>query len=107
MLKELLTKLQSTNQMNKEYYDKVNEFIKLNRKQLVDNIKEIFAKFKNRANLVNAWQAHEKNDDKHLNVYKEVENIKSQYNGRHYKDMLEIMKNKRGDRGFPGAGGFF
>lgn len=102
MLKELLAKLKSTNKMNKEYYDKINEFIKLNRQQLVDNIKEIFAKFKNRENLVNAWQAHKQNNDRHLNVYKEVENIKSQYDGRHYKDMLEIMKNKGRRDGGPG-----
>ena len=106
MFKELLAKMQSTNKMKKEYYDKVNELIKLNRKQLVDNIKEIFAKFKNRANLINAWQAHGQNDDKHLNVYKEVENLKSKCNGRHYNEMVEIMKNKGGRGGGPGMGMF-
>ena len=106
MLKELLTKLQSTNQMNKEYYDKVNEFIKLNRKQLVDNIKEIFAKFKNRANLVNAWQAHKQNDDTHLFVHKDIENNKSKNGARFYNDMLKAFTAKQSRGGFPGMGGF-
>ena len=106
MLKELLTKLQSTNQMNKEYYDKVNEFIKLNRKQLVDNIKEIFAKFKNRANLVNAWQAHQQNDDKHLFVHKDIENQKSKLGARFYGDLLKVLTNKQRRGGFPGMGDF-
>ena len=106
MFKELLAKMQSTNKMKKEYYNKIKGFIEISRKQLTNNIKEIFAQFKQKSNLLNAWQAHEKNDDKHLNVYKEVENIKSKYDGRHYKDMVEIMKNKGGRGGGSGMGMF-
>lgn len=107
MLKELITKMKSTNKMSKEYHNKVKAFIEVNRKQLVSNIEEIFAQFKQKSNLINAWQAHEKNDDKHLNVYKEVENTKSKYDGRHYKDMKEVAQGKGGRGGFPGMGGGF
>lgn len=107
MLKELITKMKSTNKMSKEYYNKVKGFIEVNRKQLVSNIEEIFAQFKQKSNLINAWQAHEKNDDKHLNVYKEVENTKSKYDGRHYKDMKEVAQGKGGRGGFHGMGGVF
>ena len=106
-LKELLAKLKSTNKINKEYYDKVNEFIKLNRQQLVDNIKEIFAKFKNRTNLVNAWQAHEKNDDKHLFAHRDIENNKSKNGARFYNDLLQVLKNQKGKGGAPGMFGGF
>ena len=35
----------------------------------------------------------------------DIYNTKSQYDGKHYKELLEILKNSRGRGGMPGMAG--
>ena len=106
IFKELLSKIKSPNEMNKEYYNKIKEAIIESREQLVNNIKEIFSQFKQKANLINAWQAHKENDKEHLYIHRDIENQKSKLGARFYNELLKVLTNKQRRGGFPGMGDF-
>ena len=95
--------------MKKDKVEEIKKYINEKIEGIKKNIVEEFAKYKNNNKELNnnAFRAHNVVDDKHLDVYKNVENTKSKYDGKHYKDVLEIMKNRGGRGGFPGMGGGF
>ncbi len=106
-LRALKNEIQSQNKMKKDKVEEIKKYINDKIEGLKKNIVEEFAKYKNNNKEVknDAFQAHNVVDDKHLDVYKNVENTKSRYDGTHYKDMLEILKNSRGRGGMPGMAG--
>ena len=97
--------IESIKKKRKEFYEKIQNAAKTNREKLINDVKNMLAPYieDKSANFVSALQAHESNDNKHLSIYKDVENTKSKYDGRHYKDMKEVAQSKGGRGGFPGA----
>ena len=105
ILKSIIYEIGSIKKKRKEFYEKIQNAAKTNREKLINDVKNMLAPYieDKSANFVSALQAHESNDNKHLSIYKDVENTKSKYDGRHYKDMKEVAQSKGGRGGFPGA----
>lgn len=108
MLKNFLYQMtKSPNKIKKEYYDKIKEEIDEKFNGLINGVKETFEEFnKQKPELINEWEAHSQNNTMHLDTYKSVENTKSKYGGRYYKDMKEVAQSKGGRGGGSGMGMF-
>ena len=107
MLSELLDNMKSVKQINKEYHEKIKAKLKEDCEKAIACVKETASLVIQNKNLMNALQAHSKHDERHLNVFRDVENTRSKHDGRHYRDMVKVLTS-RGGKGGPGMmNGYF